>query len=85
MNHRILTLDLDGIGWKSNFQKRRGSTRIPIKKHIAVGLGLENGQTTYGYLGKDLINNRTVIIFYADGKTREGKEEEDKKLELFVG
>ena len=84
MNHRILTLNLDGIGWKSCFKKRNGSTRIPIKKHIAIGLGLENGQPAYGYLGKDLVNNRTVIIFYADGKTREGIDEQDAKTELFV-
>ena len=75
---KILTIDLDGIGWKSSYQIKRGTTRVSIKKDIAIGLALRKGDPTFGYLGKDLNSNRPVIVFYTDGKERDG-ELEDRK------
>lgn len=76
MNHRILTVDLEGIGWKSYFQIKRGTTRISVKKDVAVGLALRKGQPTFGYLGRELNSNRSVIIFFADAKERDGEEDD---------
>lgn len=73
---KILTIDLDGIGWKSSYQIKRGTTRVSIKKDIAIGLSLRKGDPTFGYLGKDLSSNRPVIVFYADGKERDGEIED---------
>ena len=74
MSKRILTLDLDGVGWVSSFQIRRGTTRISVKKDVAVGLALEKGQATFGYLGRCMNSNRSVIVFFPDGKERDGEE-----------
>ena len=80
---RILTVDYEGVGWKSYFQIKRGTTRVSIKKDVAVGLALRKGQPTFGYLGRDLNSNRPVIIFFPDGKERDGEEDDrcetDKK------
>ena len=32
MRQRILTIDLDGVGWKSSWQIKKGTTRISVKK-----------------------------------------------------
>lgn len=74
MNHRILTLDIQDVGWKSSFQIKRGTTRVSIKKDIAVGLALRKGQPTFGYLARDLATNRSVVFFFMDGKERDGHE-----------
>jgi hypothetical protein len=74
MSRMILTLGLDGVAFRAMMQMRRGSTKIPVRKHIALGLGLSHGQPAYGYVGRDLVSNRPVLVFYADGKDREGKE-----------
>ena len=76
MSDRILAVDLEGIGWKSYFQIKRGTTRVSIKKDVAVGLALRKGQPTFGYLGRDLNSNRPVLVFYPDGKERDGKVED---------
>jgi hypothetical protein len=76
---RILVLDLDGVGWKSYFQIKRGTTRVSIKKDVAVGLALRKGQPTFGYLGKEIESNRSIIVFFTDGKERDG-EEDDRAL-----
>jgi hypothetical protein len=76
MKQRILAIDLDGIGWKSFYQIKRGTTRVSIKKDVAIGLALRKGQPTFGYLGKDLNSNRAVIVFFPDGKERDGEEDD---------
>ena len=76
MSDRILAVDLEGIGWKSYFQIKRGTTRVSIKKDVAVGLALRKGQPTFGYLGRDLNSNRPVLVFYSDGKERDGEVED---------
>ena len=73
---RIITVDLEGVGWKSYFQIKRGTTRVSIKKDVAVGLALRKGQPTFGYLGRDLNSNRPVLVFYSDGKERDGEVED---------
>ena len=76
MSQRIIVVDLDGVGWKSYFQIKRGTTRVSIKKDVAVGLALKKGQATFGYLGRCLNSNRPIIIFFPDGKERDGEEDE---------
>ena len=76
MKQRLVVIDLEGIGWKSYFQIKRGTTRVSIKKDVAVGLALKKGEPTFGYLGRDLNSNRSVIIFFSDGKERDGEEDE---------
>ena len=76
IKQRILSIDLDGVGWKSYFQIKRGTTRVSIKKDVAVGLTLRKGQVTFGYLGRDLNSNRSVIVFFSDGKERDGEEDD---------
>lgn len=76
MTRRILTIDLGGIGWKSSFQIKRGTTRVSVKKDVAVGLTLRKGQATFGYLGRCLSSNRPVIIFFPDGKERDGEPDD---------
>jgi len=71
-----MIIDMKGIGWKSYFQIKRGTTRVSIKKDVAVGLALRKGQATFGYLGKCLNTNRPVVVFFADGKERDGEEED---------
>jgi hypothetical protein len=79
MRNRILTIDLDGVGWKSSFQQKRGTTRVSLKKDVAVGLAVRKGQATFGYLGRCLNSNRPVIIFYPDGKERDGELPDDRE------
>ena len=76
LKQRILTIDLDGVGWKSYFQIKRRTTRVSIKKDVAVGLALHKGQPTFGYLGRDLNSNRAVVVFFTDGKERDGEEDD---------
>ena len=79
MRQRILTIDLEGVGWKSSWQIKRGTTRVSLKKDVAVGLALRKGQATFGYLGRCLNSNRPVIIFYPDGKERDGELPDDRE------
>lgn len=74
--NRILPIAFDGVGWKSFYQIKRGTTRVSIKKDIAIGLTLRKGQPAFGYLGKDLNSNRPVIIFFPDGKERDGEKDD---------
>lgn len=76
MKSRIMTVDLDGVGWKSYFQIKRGTTRVSVKKDVAVGLTLRKGQPTFGYLGRCLNSNCSVIIFFPDGDEKDGEEED---------
>jgi hypothetical protein len=76
MKRRIAALDFDGIGWKSYFQIKRGTTRVSIKKDVAVGLALRKGEPTFGYLARDLDSNRPVIVFFTDGLERDGEEDD---------
>jgi hypothetical protein len=76
MRLRIMTIDMEGIGWKSSFQIKRGTTRVSIKKDVAVGLALRKGQPAFGYLGKCLNTNRSVVVFFPDGMERDGEEED---------
>ena len=76
MVNRLLTLDLDGIGWKSYFQVKRGTTRVSIKKEVAVGLALRKSAPTFAYLARDIASNRRIILFYPDGKEVDGEEED---------
>jgi hypothetical protein len=76
MCQRILTIDLDGIGWKSSFQIKRGTTRVSLKKDVAVGLAIRKGEPTFGYLGRCLNSNRPIIVFYPDGKERDGEPDD---------
>ena len=95
MARHILTLDLQGIGWKSSSQIKRGTTRVSIKKEIAIGLALKKGQAIFGYLTRCLDSNRHVLVFYPDGKDLDGKEveaeeelaeeeETEKKIEVCI-
>jgi len=80
MNRRILVAEHIGKGWETSFQiKRGGTTRIHTQKDIAKGLVLRQGNKAYGYLLKDLENNRMVIAFYIDGKERDGEAEKDDR------
>ena len=74
MSRMILTLALEGVGFKSNIQMKRGGTKIPVRKHVSIGLALKNAQPAYCYVARDLASNRPVIVCYADGKDREGEE-----------
>lgn len=74
---RILSVELDNRGWKSYFQIKRGTTKVSVKKDVAVGLALHKGQQTFGYLGRELNSNRPVIIFFADEKGRDGRDRGD--------
>ncbi len=74
MNRMYLTLGLEGVAYRAMVQMRSGSTKIPVRKHIALGLGLTHAQPAFGYVGRDLASNRSVLIFYVDGKDREGNE-----------
>ena len=76
MVKRILTLEIEGIGWKSYFQIKRGTTRVSIKKEVAIGLALRKGQPTFAYLTRCLTTNRPVILFFPDGKELDGEEED---------
>ena len=76
MQKQIMAIGLEGIGWKSSFQIRRGTTRVSVKKDVAIGLALRKSQPTFGYLGRCLDSNRPVLIFFADGKERDGKPED---------
>ena len=76
MRQRILTIDLDGVGWKSSWQIKKGTTRISVKKDVAIGLTLRKGAPTFGYLGRCLNSNRPIIIFYPDGHERDGEPDD---------
>ena len=72
---RIVCVDLLGVGWQTSFQCRRGgTTKVSIKKDVAIGLALKKGAAAFGYLGKDLNSNRSVLIFYLDGKGRDNED-----------
>jgi hypothetical protein len=75
MSRRILTLSLEGVGFKSSIQIRRGTTKLPIRKFVRDGLSLKNAQPAHCYVTRDLVSNRPVIVCYADGKDIEGLEE----------
>ena len=81
MARQILTLDLQGVGWKSSYQIKRGTTRVSIKKEIAIGLAIRKGHAVFGYLTRCLDSNRHVLVFFPDGKDLEGiaEELEDKE------
>lgn len=76
MAQRFIIIDLDGIGWKSYYQIKRGTTRVSIKKEVAVGLALRKGQPAFGYLGVELNSNRKIIVFFPDGRERDGEKDD---------
>ena len=81
MARHILALDLQGLGWKSSSQIKRGTTRVSIKKEIAIGLTMKKGQAIFGYLARCLDSNRHVLVFYPDGKDLDGQEAEEEAEE----
>lgn len=76
MIKKVLAVNFDGIGWKSYWQIKRGTTRVSVKKDVSIGLALRKGQPAFGYLGKDLSSNRDIIVFYTDGLERDGEKED---------
>ena len=76
MRQRILTIDLDGVGWKSSWQIKKGTTRISVKKDVAIGLTLRKGEPSFGYLGRFLNSNRPIIVFYPDGREKDNEPED---------
>jgi hypothetical protein len=76
MRQRILTIDLDGVGWKSSWQIKKGTTRISVKKDVAIGLTLRKGEPSFGYLGRCLNSNRPIIVFYPDGREKDNEPED---------
>jgi hypothetical protein len=76
MQKQILAIGLEGIGWKSSFQIKRGTTRVSIKKDVAMGLVLRKSQPTFGYLGRCLDSNRPVLVFFPDSRELDGKPED---------
>jgi hypothetical protein len=79
MKRQILTLDLQGIGWKSSCQIKHGTTRVSIKKEVAVGLEIKKGQTAFGYLARCLRSNRHVVIFFPDGEEKNSRDDDERE------
>ncbi len=49
--------------------QKRSTFIISINKLVAIGCGLEKGQTLYSYLAEDE-DKRPIMITYLDGKKR---------------
>ena len=69
----IIDPKIESFGWKTNLQKRRGTSKITINKIIAIGAGLEKGQVLYCYLAKDK-KDRQIIVTYLDGRPRDNEQ-----------
>ena len=64
---------MECFGWKTNLQKKRGTSKITINKIIAIGAGLEKGQVLYCYLARDK-KERPMIVVYLDGRPRDSNQ-----------
>lgn len=65
----IIDPKFETYGWKTLLQQRRGTSKITINKNVAVGAGLQKGQSLYCYLAKDR-EGRPMVVVYLDGKER---------------
>jgi hypothetical protein len=67
-----MRIKFQNIGWKSKVAQKRATLSISISKVVAIGCGLEKGQSLFCYLAKD-IEDRPVMLVYLDGKKRSVK------------
>jgi len=64
-----MRIKFHNIGWKSKVAQKRATLSISISKIVAIGCGLEKGQSLYCYLAKDK-EERPLLLVYLDGKGR---------------
>lgn len=67
-----MKIKFQNIGWKSKIAQKRATLSISINKIVAIGCGLEKGQSLFCYLAKD-IGDRPLMLVYLDGKERSVK------------
>ena len=67
-----MKINFQNIGWKSKIAQKRATLSISINKTIAIGCGLEKGQSLFCYLAKDK-DDRPLMLVYLDGKGRSVK------------
>lgn len=67
-----MRIKFQNIGWKSKVARKRATLSISINKLVAIGCGLEKGQSLFCYLAKDEYG-RPLILVYLDGKERSVK------------
>ena len=60
------------MGWKSKVTQKRATLSVSINKIVAIGCGLEKGQSLFCYLAKDK-EDRPLMIVYLDSKKRSVK------------
>jgi len=65
-----MKITFQNIGWKSKIAQKRVTLSISINKLVAIGCGLEKGQTLYCYLAEDK-DKRPIMLVYLDGKKKE--------------
>ncbi len=67
-----MRVKFQNIGWKSKVTQKRVTLSISINKVVAIGSGLEKGQSLFCYLAKDE-DDRALMLIYLDGKKRSVK------------
>ena len=67
-----MKITFQNIGWKSKVSQKRATFSISINKLVAIGRGLEKGQTLYCYLAEGK-GKRPVMLVYLDGKEKSVK------------
>lgn len=73
MSKEFIVIERLSQAWKTSVQQKRGTTRLSIKKDVALAEGLEKGQPMFAYLCLDLATNRKLVAFYLDGKEFNGR------------
>lgn len=67
-----MKIKFQNMGWKSRVTQKRTTLSISINKIVAIGCGLEKGQSLFCYLAKDK-DDRPLMLVYLDGKERSVK------------
>jgi len=67
-----MKIKFQNIGWKSKVTQKRATLSISINKIVAIGCGLEKGQSLFCYLAKDK-DERPLVVVYLDGEGRSVK------------